>query len=88
MPQIVEKRQSAGLERPGRASGREWVRSYSGRMADGMAQDCNEEGESGGAFLFLFLSLPSRSHDNCHLTRLHVRISGGNGLSFIIILNN
>lgn len=51
------KRQSAGLERPGRASGREWVRSYSGRMADGMAQDCNEEGERGpfsfSSFLFL-----------------------------------
>ena len=84
---MVEKRQSAGLERPGRASGREWVRSYSGRMVDGMAQDCNEEGER-GAFLFLFLSLPSGSHDDCHLTRLHVRISGGDGLSFIIILNN
>lgn len=84
---MVEKRQSAGLERPGRASGREWVRSNSGRMADGMAQDCNEEGER-GAFLFLFLSLPSGSHDDCHLTRLHVRISGGDGLSFIIILNN
>ena len=84
---MVEKRQSAGLERPGRASGREWVRSYSGRMADGMAQDCNEEGER-GAFLFLFLSLPSGSHDDCHLTRLHVRISGVDGLSFIIILNN
>lgn len=35
-----------------------------------------------------FLSLPSRSHDACHLTRLHVRISGGGGLSFIIIFNN
>ena len=80
------KRQSTGLQRPGGASGREWVRSYSGRMADAMAQDCNEEGEGGRAKTFL--SLPSRSHDACHLTRLHVRISGGDGLSFIIILNN
>lgn len=82
----MEKRQSAGLQRPGRTSGREWVRSYLGRMADAMAQDCNEEGEGGHAKTFL--SLPSRSHDACHLTRLHVRISGGDGLSFIIILNN
>ena len=55
-------------------------------MADAMTQDCNEEGEGGHAKTFL--SLPSRSHDACHLTRLHVRISGGDGLSFIIILNN
>lgn len=57
MPQDCGEKAERSWKGQGGVSGREWVRSYSGRMADGMAQGLHEEGESGA----LSLSLPSSS---------------------------